>query len=46
MVKWFYIPGNVYAFTLPDTMRLADAKSFVRELLKVNRLPNGTNFWL
>jgi hypothetical protein len=46
MVKFFHIPGNVYAFDLPQKMKLAEAKTFVRDLLKVNRLPNGTEFWL
>lgn len=46
MVQWFYIPGNVYAFTLPDIMYKSEAKEFVRNMLKVKRLPNGTTFWL
>jgi hypothetical protein len=46
MVQWFHIPGNVYAFTLPDIMYTEEAKQFVRDMLKVKRLPNGTTFWL
>jgi hypothetical protein len=46
MVNYVKFPGAVYAYSLPDTMPLKEAKVWVRDWLKVNRLPNGTEFWL
>jgi hypothetical protein len=46
MVNYFRTPGAFYGYSLPETMPLKDAKVWVRNWLKVNRLPNGTEFWL
>lgn len=45
---WFVmVPGNVYAndFWLNTPGTSADARAWVREWLKVSRLPNDTCVW-
>lgn len=42
---YFYLPNNTYAFDTPCAFpNERAARSWVREWLKVNRLPRGTKF--
>jgi len=44
--KFFLLPGNAYAFDFPVKIySLSEAKQWVRNFLKVNKLPNGTQIW-
>lgn len=43
---WVKIPGDPYALSLYDLTSIAEAKAYVRDMLNVKRLPNGTEFWI
>lgn len=44
MKKVFFLIGLSIPILL--SMTFTEAKQFVRDMLKVKRLPNGTTFWL
>lgn len=44
--KWFRFPGNFYAGNFPDAQpTIQAARQWLRDYLKVKRLPNGTEIW-
>lgn len=46
LVNAVLVPGNAYAMSLPKKMTEREAREYMRDWLKVDRLPAGTEFWL
>jgi|AntDeeMinimDraft_6_1070357.scaffolds.fasta_scaffold25979_2 hypothetical protein len=45
-VNMYHVPsGGLHAVSLPYPMEEDHARKFVRGILDVKRLPNGTAFW-
>jgi hypothetical protein len=44
--RWFRLQGNFYGYNFPESQSsLNAAKQWIKNWLKVDRLPNGTEIW-
>jgi len=42
---YFWVPGNIYAYGPIQAEDLRQAKAWIRDWLKLKRLPKGTQVW-